>query len=47
MSHITNVARTSRSNEISLTTSKGLYFAELVDFGEWRVTIVDENYYKD
>lgn len=47
ISHITNVAKTSRSNEIALTTSKGLFFSEIVDFGEWRVTVIDEHYYKD
>lgn len=46
LSHITNVSKTSRSNEIALTTSKGLFFAEIVDFGEWRVTLTDEWYYK-
>ncbi len=38
--------KTSRSNEICLSTIKGLFFAEIVDFGDWRVTLIDENYYK-
>jgi len=30
-----------------MTTTKGLFFAEIVDFGDWRVTLIDENYFKE
>lgn len=47
MASITNVQKTTRSNEIALTTTRGLFFAEIVDFGEWRVTTIDESYFKE
>lgn len=29
-----------------ISTIKGLFFAEIVDFGEWRVTVTEENYFQ-
>ena len=46
-SHIIQVNKTSRPNEIVLATSKGLFFAEVVDFGEYKVTPSDEVYLKE
>lgn len=46
-SHIIQVSKTSRPNEIVLATSKGLFFAEIVDFGEYKITQSDEVYLKE
>jgi hypothetical protein len=46
-SHIIQVAKTSRSNEVAMATSKGLFFAEIVDFGEYKVTLSEEVYLKE
>ena len=46
-SHIIQVNKTSRPNEIVLATSKGLFFAEIVDYGEYKVTLSDEVYLKE
>lgn len=46
LQHITNVIKTSRANEIAISTTKGLFFAEITDFGEWKINLFDENYHK-
>ena len=46
-SHIIQANKTTRQNEIYMSTGKGLLFANIVDFGEWQVTIKDEAYFKE
>lgn len=39
--------KTFKQSEVIMACSRGLYFADIVDLGEYRVTLSDEVYFKE
>jgi hypothetical protein len=46
-SHIIQVGKTTKQGEIIMACSRGLFFANVVDLGDYRITLSDEVYFKE
>ena len=46
-SHIVQVNRTFRPSEVVMACSRGLFFADIVDLGDYRISLSDEVYFRE